>query len=63
MVTSPEIKDDITEAKSFHYNLLDLAATWHSETWTMSVDIAKHLTSWVRYKLGQIIGTHLKDDS
>ena len=28
-----------------------LAATWHSETWTMSPEIAKHLASWVRYKL------------
>ena len=40
-----------------------LAATWHSETWTMSPEIAKLLTSWVRYKLGQMVGIHLKIDS
>ena len=40
-----------------------LAATWHSETWTMSPEIAKHLTSWVRNKLGQMVGIHLKTDS
>ena len=40
-----------------------LAATWHSDTWTMSPDIAKLLTSWVRYKLGQMVGIHLKTDS
>ena len=40
-----------------------LAATWHSETWTMSTEIAQHLTSWVRYKLGQMVGIHLKAGS
>ena len=40
-----------------------LAATWHSETWTMNRDIAGQLTSWVRYKLGQMVGIHLKTDS
>ena len=40
-----------------------LAANWHSETWTMSPEIAKHLTSWVRYKLGQMVGIHFKTDA
>ena len=40
-----------------------LAATWHSETWTMNRDIANQLTIWVRYKLGQMTGIHLRSDS
>ena len=39
------------------------AATWLSETWTMTREIAALLISWVRYKLGQMVGIHLKTDS
>ena len=40
-----------------------LAATWHCDTWVMSKHIAEKMTTWVRYKLGHVIGIHMEGNT
>ena len=37
-----------------------LAATWHSETWILNKDLCESVMTWVRRKIGHIIGIHVR---